>query len=561
MIAAAFVSTARFVWTRNRAILLFCSVVYLAIFAAGEVWSPAEVYRGLPQTMAIMRLAPFFLPLFIFIGSVNPAALRLGGRQGYFPRIFYTLPIKAHEMVMPFITYCVALTAVMWLAGAIISDWRVLMLGPPGTPIEAETIAYWAPFLATSCLVWFQAIIWTPVTSGWKRICALLAIILAHCAVLFLYAAGATTQAAIIIASLVQLPIAFLAAARGVAQDRSGIPDPDDVSSYKAHARTRALPSAAKGVAKAAQRRALRTFSDGMDAQRWFERHVHQHSAMIVAAFPILALAVFILSDVRGMPERDPTTFTVFAASTLSLFLWTLFAIGGATGFVFAGFRGAVAWQNKEAFTIPPFFGALPFSTGDFLWAKLAAVTTRMLWLSAAALVACAWVAYRAGFIHWDRGPLFVIPAIALVGFLLSGSASLMALNLAGRESHWLTRVNILRYAIIGFGGAAIGSYWSRHHEPPSGVAEVVRVLAVVKILTLVLLVRHVGQRGLLSWGRLAILLAFWLATFGALLTTALVFVPEGRISTVTLVALLVVAAPVQGTIAAPLALHLNRVR
>ncbi len=210
---------------------------------------------------------------------------------------------------------------------------------------------------------------------------------------------------------------------------------------------------------------------------------------------------------------------------------------------------------------MPPFFGALPFSTGDFVWAKLASVTTRMLWMSAGALVACAWVAYRAGFIHLTGGPLFVVPAIAFVLVLLSGSASLMGLNLVGRASHWLSRVNIVRYAIIGFGGAALGSYWGRHHEPPSGAAEVIRVLAVVKIVTLVLLVRHVGQRGLLGWERLAILLGLWLATFGALLRPRSCSCPKAESRRRHSLPCIVVLAPVQGTIAAPLALHLNRVR
>jgi hypothetical protein len=553
MIAAAFASTARFVWSRNRVVLLSGAAIYAALFVACEVWSPAQVHRNFPQSMGILLIAPVLLPLFVLVGSVNPAALKLGGRQGHFPRAFYTLPIRAHEMVMPFIVYSVALAAGMWLLGVIVSNWRVLMLGPPGTPIEAETISYWVPFLTTSGLVWFQAIIWTPVTSGWKRIVALLAVLLAHCAVVFLYVVGGTTQAAVIAASVVQIPFAFFVAVRGVAQDRSGIPDPHAISS--------ALAGADEGAAKAAQRRPLRTFSGGMAAQLWFEKQVHHHSGMIIAAFPILLLVLVIVFDARGMPESDPETFTAFAGIAISLFAWTLFALGGASGFVYASFRGSVPWQSKEAFTMPPFFGTLPFSTGDFVWAKLASVTMRMMWITAIALVACAWIAYRAGFIHRGSNPLLAMPVIAFVLILLSGTASLMGLSLAGRAGNWLNYVNLGRYAIIGLGGAAIGSWWGRHHEPPAGLAEVAQILAIVKIATLVLLVRHVGQRNLLSWGRLAILLALWLATFGALLTTALTFVPEGKISMLTLVATLIVLAPVQGTIAAPLALHLNRVR
>lgn len=545
MIATAFVSAARFVWTRHRVILLICAPVYAALLLASEVWSPAQLHRVFPQSMALMRTAPFFLPLALFAGPVNPAALKLGGRQGYFPRTFYTLPIRAHEMVMPFIVYSVVLAAVMWLLGAIISNWQVLMLGPPGTPIEAETISYWMPFLATSGLVWLQAIIWTPVTAGWKRIVALLAVLLTHCAVLILYVAGGTTQAAVIAASIVQIPFAFFVAVRGVAQDRRSLPDPDAVPAKK----------------EVHSRRSLRTFASAMDAQLWFEKHVHHHSGMIVAAFPIVLLVLVIVLDARGMPQSDPETFTAFAGIAIALFAWTLFALSGASGFVYAGFRGSVPWNSKEAFTMPPFFGALPFSTGDFVWAKLASMTKRMLWIIALALLACAWIAYRAGFIHAAGNPLLVAPLSAFVLVLLSGAASIMSLSLAGRAMNWLNYTNLTRYLIIGLGGAAIGSYWGQHHEPPAGLAEVMKAVTVVKIATLVLLVRHVGRHGLLSWARIAILLALWLATFGALLTTALTFIPEGKISMLTLVATIVVLAPIQGTIAAPLALHLNRVR
>ncbi len=125
-------------------------------------------------------------------------------------------------MVMPFIIYCVALTALMWLAGAIISDSaspHARAAGHADRGGDDRILGSLPGPRAASSGSW--QLIWTPVTSGWKRICALLAIILAHCAVLFLYAVGATTQTAIIVASIVQLPIAFLVAVRGVAQDRS----------------------------------------------------------------------------------------------------------------------------------------------------------------------------------------------------------------------------------------------------------------------------------------------------------------------------------------------------
>lgn len=222
MITAAFDSTARFVWTRNRGVLLTCTAAYVAIFAAYQIWSPDEVRRFLPPTTVFMRMAPFFVPLLTLAGSVSMATAQLGSRESLFPRVFYTLPIKAHEMVMPFITYSILLATAMWLAGGLISDWRILMLAPPGTPIEAERIAYWLPFLVTSGLVWLQALAWTPVTAGWKRVCAILAATLAHFFVVVLYAGGAVTANQVVVGSLLQIPLALLVAIRGVGRDRRG---------------------------------------------------------------------------------------------------------------------------------------------------------------------------------------------------------------------------------------------------------------------------------------------------------------------------------------------------
>ncbi len=137
-----------------------------------------------------------------------------------------------------------------------------------------------------------------------------------------------------------------------------------------------------------------------------------------------------------------------------------------------------------------------------------------------------------------------------------------MCLSLVGRAWNWLNGLNWTRSLILGLGGAAVGIYTGIHRGvPPPLLPEILCVLAVVKIATVIVLVRHVGKRRLLSWSRLAVIVGFWLLTFGALLATALSLLPEGRISLATLAAGAALLAPVQGTVTAPLALHLNRVR
>ena len=78
---------------------------------------------------------------------------------------------------------------------------------------------------------------------------------------------------------------------------------------------------------------------------------------------------------------------------------------------------------------------------------------------------------------------------------------------------------------------------------------------------TVAVLTHYVGRRGILSWGRIATILGFWLATVGTTLTTGLAFLPEDAISPLTLVAVCALLSPVQGTLCVPIALHLNRVR
>src|SRR5262249_55782290 len=152
-----------------------------------------------------------------------------------------------------FVAYCVALAAALWLAGGIISDWQILMLGPPGTPIEQETISYWLPFLITSGLVWLQALAWTPVASGWMRICAIFAALLAHVGAFIAYLTGVVTPNELVVASVLQIPIAFLVATRGVARDRRG------VAHDGAGWRTGTHDKSSARIAKAAQRRPLRS--------------------------------------------------------------------------------------------------------------------------------------------------------------------------------------------------------------------------------------------------------------------------------------------------------------
>jgi hypothetical protein len=106
-----------------------------------------------------------------------------------------------------------------------------------------------------------------------------------------------------------------------------------------------------------------------------------------------------------------------------------------------------------------------------------------------------------------------------------------------------------------------VSRYWTQHHLPPPGLADAIHVLAVMKVIALALLLYPVHKRGLLGSRRLATIVAFWLATVGSMLATAIWLVPEGRLWLPTALAVLVLVTPVLGTASSPLALQLNRTR
>ena len=555
MMVASFESVARFVWTRHRQLLLITAAIYLALFLCSQTLTPEQMRPYLPPAFSILRLAPFFLPIVLFISTASVTTLDIGGRPGQFPRIFFTLPVKAHEMVLPFITYSVATAAVLWLLGTLITDRRILMFGVPGTPIEAETIAYWLPCLATGFLAWIQAIIWTPFRLRWLRFAAIFAILLAHLAVAVLYAMTVITQAEVIAIGVLQIPLALFFATRGVARDRSG------------------EAGVAEQASDPAKTHALQTFSSALDAQLWFEGRLHRWKGVFVFSPPVLLFLLFVGADVTGTDTTHPMVFTGIARLIVLMFTWFLLAMATIIGITFASYQKQASWQKKGAFAMPAFFAALPLSTGDFVWAKITTAMTRVLWLSVITLLACGWVVVRAGMldgssvalrqVHGDfiAMTVLLIPLAACVLFLLAGTANLMCLSLEGRFWGRTNLIHFSRYLLLAIAAAAVGRYWAQNHVPPPGLGDAIRILAVAKIAGFALIVYHVGTRGLLSWNRLATIGLFWLATVGSMLATAVWLLPADRLSLLTGLASLLLAAPVLGTASSPLALQLNRTR
>src|SRR5206468_545816 len=123
------------------------------------------------------------------------------------------------------------------------------------------------------------------------------------------------TQAQVIAASLLQIPLAYFFATRGVALDRTGEASVTEQASApeKAHA----LPA----------------FSNAMDAQKWFEARVHRWKGVSVFAPVIFLFLLFVGADVNGTDEQHPMVFTGIARMVVLMFGWLLLTAAAIIGF------------------------------------------------------------------------------------------------------------------------------------------------------------------------------------------------------------------------------------
>jgi hypothetical protein len=309
---------------------------------------------------------------------------------------------------------------------------------------------------------------------------------------------------------------------------------------------------------------ALRNFSSSMDAQTWFEGRIHAWKGVLVfvpAALPFLGF--------MGLDALDPAhaeRLTAVARMSVISFVWLLPGAAATVGFTFASFRKQAQLHGKAAFAMPAFFATLPVSTGDFVWAKILTVSKRVLWSCIAVLLAGAWVAVRTNMIDISHGDsptvmALLMAAVALVLFLIASATNLMSLSLDGHLWSRLNIINASRYLLVAAAAGAVGHYWGQHHAPPPGLSDAILILAILKGAAIALVLHHVNKRGLLSRGRLVTLAAFWVATIGSMLISALWLVPAERLSLPTAIAFLVLVTPALGTASGPLALQLNRAR
>jgi hypothetical protein len=562
--AAAFKGTALFVWSRHRALVVAALAVHVAAFLFYDyLWAEQRTVAVFLNTY--LRAAPLFLPLLLFTSAVNVATADLGGGESWYPRQLFTLPLTTRGLALPFMTYTVGLYAMLWAAAAFITDGKT----PTGPADQARTerLQPWEPFLDLALLAWLQAAIWWPFSIRWARIVLLFVVVAVYFGA-FIVSAQAGLSATVLTVFCASLAaLAHLAGFHGIARARTG-----EASSMPRTRAARRRPSD------------TRSFPSTLHAQRWFERHVQRGRGTVVAAFIVafVLLTGALLFLFGTFAISDPRPLAMQAAT---LFFWTLLIVGCATGPAFAAFNVRAAFADGNAFRMPSFFAALPMTTGDFAWAKLATAARRMALLAVYLLAASAsllglaawgisaepWAAsapWQAGFagVVERHGALevTVLAAGGVSAFLaLSGAATanLVWVGLFGRG--WRIASSVLTIVVA---GVILAAPWLAANP-----AALVRVnaalptafaaLAILKLAALALLAYVVGARRLYPWVRLGGIALAWTGAVGVCSLVVLRYAPEGLIETRTLLAALVVLLPVLGLVAAPLALQVNRCR
>ncbi|MEJ1962350.1 MAG: hypothetical protein WDO56_12730 [Gammaproteobacteria bacterium] len=470
-------------------------------------------------------------------------------------------------MVLPFVVYAVLLAALLWGLASIITDGEVLRFGPPGTPLGAGPLLLWIPFLAASLLAWTQAICWTPCRRRWNRMWVLLAAVSAHAAVIVLYAQETLSGNAVLALSLIQLPLAYAAAVRGVAMDRRG-----GIASRLWS--TRETTTTAERIMP----RPLRLFSSAFDAQTWFERSIHRWNgpSLVLLALPALLIVVPALVSLTGSAEASPEFLARFARAAIIVSPSVLFIIALTTGSASASLRYNPAWNLKDGFSMPAFFAALPMSTGDFVWAKFKVLSVNMGWACVVVLLLCASSVHLGHLLDtpggWASslqqkhgaligGALLALPPVLMVLLALSSAAASMCMVLPGSGWNWINVTYAIVFGLFGVAAAEIARRWGVQGGAPALLGIAVRVMAIVKLCALASLLYYVGSRRLLSWPRLAGITAFWLLTAAACLAALMGYVPDGIFTATTETAIAILIAPILGIVGAPLALQLNRCR
>lgn len=549
MNAAAFKSTAVYTWSRSRWVLISLAAVYALFFVHWLLVDDGiATFSGIGM---LLLLAPTFAPSAIF-GTGNIATADLLSPESTFPKQFFNLPATASQLVLPFMLYALGLSAIMWVFSIVILDGQLIAIG---------TERGWLPVFSMSFIAWQQALAWTPVPNRITRVPQGIAPLVAYVVVLVAALNGTLSAGVVVALSLLQFPLAYAVAVRGVARARCGLPEP-----------------AMKAPAAAGRKTSSGAMPDLADPQHalfWMERQIHRWvgKSALIALVPAMLILIIVFMRLGGTADRDVEGLQTLGGITLTLLAITVTLIGISTGLNLASFRPRMRSNESEAFQITSFFAALPLRADDFVWAKFKVGLANMLWVIGIALLVAIALAYVSGltelwgaqYASWIQAYGGVkafarafLPLAVILLFVLSITLSVMWIGLRGRG--WTIAFGVACFLIVVAMLAALSLNRSRPGVISDWLPETLWGLAALKVVGLTVLILRTRSRHLLSQGRLATILGLWAATVAVIVSFCAICLPEGAVKPLTALCTGLVLAPVLGTVGAPLAMARNRV-
>ncbi len=567
MSRAAFTGAALLIWTRQRRVIV-SFVPFLLVFSIFNNLGGS----GLPHikfAVVLLRIAALFLPLGLFVSCESAVTVDLVRAESHFPRPFMRLPLTGPQMVLPFMLGATLVSTALWLVAIGLSSAAVTA-GPPA----AASWTYWKgqlllPSLALSLIAWVQALMWTTFRRRMIRAWMLIAVLVVHLAPYVLVVSSRVAPGPILFLAALQLPVAYAAAVRGVIRARRGEP-PLSV----------AADLVADGHRPGSRRSASRApFASSLAAQSWYEWQTH-HAVrggflgllLIPSALSLIQLLILETVSSHGTPGFG----ALLRGESLVFIVMLLTGLVSAASC--AGFEST--WLRETTFAMPPFFAALPLSTGDFAWAKLKCAARRIvtLWgwfaLFTSALFVVVgllstkrtpWMAQFASMQHrfgaYHAAAFLVLVPLSLVALTVVAGACIIWVGLLGRGGKHFVPVSMLIGCTLFIAFAALDLHPTWRAPLVHAVPPILRVLAAAKIGLLVWLSYLVWARGHYSNARLASIVGAWVAVVAIASALCMHYLRGQSTDIVSLLCGLIVALPVLGILAAPLALQLNRCR
>ncbi len=562
MSRAAFTGAALLIWTRQRRLIVSFVPFLLVLIIFNDLGGSGPPH--IKSAIVLLRVAALVLPLGLFVSCESAVTVDLVRAESHFPRPFMRLPLTGPQMVLPFMLGAALVSTAFWLVAIGLSS-AAAATGPPA----AATWQYWKgqlllPALALSLIAWVQALMWISFRRRMIRAWMLIVVLVVHLALYVLVASSRVPPGPILFLAVLQLPVAYAVAVRGVIRARRGEPP----LSVPADRRT------------ASHRNAIGApFSSPIAAQSWFEWQAHH--ALRGGSLGLLlipsSLSLTLLLILETVSSHGAPGFGALLPGEGLVFV-VMFITGLASAASCAGFEST--WFRETSFAMPPFFAALPLSTGDFAWAKLKCAVRRIvtLWgwfaLFTSALFVVAgllstkrapWVAQFASMQHrfgaYHAAAFLTLALLGLVAVTVVAGACIIWVGLLGRGGKYFVPVSGLIGCTLFIAFAALDLHPAWRAPLVHAVPAVLRVLATVKIGLLVWLSHLVWARGHYSVARLSSIVGAWVAVVAVVSALCLHYL-GGRSSDITsLLCDLIVVLPVLGILAAPLALQLNRCR